>query len=398
MRRLTPVLVALAACTAASDPDTSVDPRDGVAEGAQALEGTREGHGVLRLLNDGESATFVFLDDVVALDRRAAAHLVEHRDGLDGRFGTDDDDLFETIAEVDGVSWVGPAALERLAAFARSNDYVPGDDDLHGTFDGVSFTWAEAEAVLAYVNEAAPEALREASVPSRAVTSIVEARPIDSVATLADLYWVGPRTLEHLQAAVAGPVGGEDCARSDECAEGLSCVGRAPGLGLGKCQDTRSPEGAYASCDADAACAEGLVCIAQTVYGEGYCAAAWMRDTFEVGGVASIPGVEMDEPMAFPFWVYGQASVPEDILLEVDLAHDDPSSLWIGLQPPTGQEAVTVWDGATATEPFPGRFVDRRIYRDDMVNGEWALLVRNVGGRGEGELRGFALTVSSRWD
>jgi len=106
----------------------------------------------------------------------------------------------------------------------------------------------------------------------------------------------------------------------------------------------------------------------------------------------------MDEPMAFPFWVYGQASVPEDILLEVDLAHDDPSSLWIGLQPPTGQEAVTVWDGATATEPFPGRFVDRRIYRDDMVNGEWALLVRNVGGRGEGELRGFALTVSSRWD
>jgi subtilisin-like proprotein convertase family protein len=106
----------------------------------------------------------------------------------------------------------------------------------------------------------------------------------------------------------------------------------------------------------------------------------------------------MIEPTAYPVIVRGQASVPEDIIIDIDVEHSDPSSLWIGLQPPTGQEAVTLWDGSTMTGPLPTHYIDRHIYRDDMVNGEYQLLVQNVGGRGEGVLRTWSITVTSRFD
>jgi len=54
----------------------------------------------------------------------------QYRDGWDGVFGTADDTLFETIAQVDAIAYVGPAALERLREFAALNDYLPGDDEI----------------------------------------------------------------------------------------------------------------------------------------------------------------------------------------------------------------------------------------------------------------------------
>ena len=47
---------------------------------------------------------------------RAASNLVAHRDGVDGLAGTEDDDLFVDILEVDAVYYVGPVALEQLVA------------------------------------------------------------------------------------------------------------------------------------------------------------------------------------------------------------------------------------------------------------------------------------------
>jgi len=396
------LLCALAGCT--SPGATNSDDPDGIggkADGATlALEGTRAGHGVLRLLNDGEGTTFAFLDDTVALDRRAAENLVAHRDGADGVFGTDDDDLFDTIAEVDGVSWVGPSALATLQEFARLNDYVPGDDERLGSYDGVDFTYLQAERVLSFANEASEAELSEASVPSRAIDSIVEARPIATVADLADLYWVGPRTLEHLLAAVAPPQPEGDalCATNADCDDGRRCVGRPDGFEHGRCRDLTNRPGFQDPCEVDADCNPHFICIAETVYGRGYCADEWMRDTFTVETTTTIPAVAQPGPMYFPVTVFGQASVPEDILIELDLEHSDPSSLWIGIEPPTGQEPVTLWDGATETGPLPTTIIDRAIYRDDSVNGTYHLLVQNVEGRGEGELRGFSMTVTSRWD
>ena len=414
--RVLPILLVLAGCASPVDLDESSDSIDGKADGATAaLEGTREGYGVLRLLNDGgdaeESATdFVFLDDDVALDRRAASNLIEHRDGPDGVFGTDDDDLYDSIEEVDDVRWVGASALGKLAEFALLNDYVPGDDQVLGTYDGIDFSFADAERVLELANTASDETLRAASVPSRAVASIMDARPIATVAVLAELYWVGPRTLEHLLAAVAEPVGGEICETSSDCAAGYLCTGRAsdtaysddgppPGTTrYGKCRDTSNRDGFQEACDVDADCNDRLICIGQTIYTRGYCADDWMRESFTDGGMSSIPSIAMSQPTGHRVVVRGQASVPEDIIIDLDIEHSDPSSLWIGLQPPTGQEAVTLWDGATMTGPIPSQIIDRAVERDNSVNGRWTLLVQNVDGRGEGTLRGWTLTVTSRWD
>lgn len=396
--RPTLLLACLLGCAGPVDPEGGDGP-GGKADGAvAALEGTREGHGVLRLLNDGESTTFELLDDEVGLDRRAAANLVAHRDGPDGIFGTADDDPFDDVAEVDAVAWVGPSALGKLAEFARLNDLLPSDADRLGTFDGVDFTFGQADRVLAFVASATAAELAAAGVPSRAIASIEAARPIATLARLAELYWVGPRTLERLLAAVTEPPGGEPCRATDECPDGLRCVGRPSGHEYGKCRDLSNRPGFQDDCDVDADCGDRLICIGQTVYSTGYCADDWMRDSFEVGGVSSIPRVVMTEPTAHLVLVFGQASVPEDIFVDVDIEHTDPSSLWIGLQPPTGQEAVTLWDGPTSTGPLPTRFVDRAIYRDDAVNGFYGLLIQNVEGRGEGVLRGFTLHVTSRWD
>lgn len=382
------LMTALAGCVAdrgLSEDEVSVG----------ALEGTREGYGVLRLLNDGEGTSFTFLDDDVALERRAAQNLIAHRDGADGIFGTRDDDLFDTIAEVDAVPYVGAAALARLVEFAQWNDYVPGDDQRLGTFDGVAFTYGEADRVLGFVNAASEAELRATGIPSRAVTSILAARPFLTIPTLADAYYVGTRTLELLLEATALPVGGEPCHTSADCTGGLSCVGRPEGFDWGRCRNTMSPVGVQDACDVDGDCNAGLVCIAQTVYERGYCADAWMRDSVEIGGAAGIPAAPTNT--SFPFMVFGQASVPEDITLDIDITHSDPSSLWIGLQPPTGQEAVTLWDGATMTGPLPTHYVDRAVYRDDQVNGEWALIIRSEG-RGTGRLGTFTFHVTSRWD
>lgn len=397
------LLLWLGACAAPIGPDEGLD--DGVggkADGAAlALEGTPEGVGVLRLLNDGETTDFAFLDDTVALDRRAAENLIAHRDGADATFGTRDDDPFDTIAEVDEVRYVGPTALERLRAFAVDNDYVPGPNDVLGTYDGVTFTVAEADRVIRFANEATEDALRGASVPSRAITSIVAARPIATVADLASLYWVGSATLQHLLDAVAVAVGGEDCETNADCPTGLRCTGipSEDWLTYGKCRDTSSRPGAGNDCTSDDTCDEGLICNGTTVYGgSGFCGADWMRDTFVVGGVSDIPAVVMTEPTSFPVVVYGQATVPEDIVLEIDLEHTDPSSLWIGFDGPREDDSSTLWDGATMTGEIPSRFVDYRIARDDAVNGIYTLSIQNVGGRGTGVFRGYRLTVSSRWD
>ncbi len=377
--------------------DDALEDDSGAA--AFALEGTREGHGVLRLLNDGDAATFAFLDDEVALNRRAALNLVAHRDGGDGVFGTRDDDLFDSIAEVDAVRYVGPSALNTLVGFASESDYLPSDDTTLGTYDGITFSFAQAERVLAYVNRASDDAMMEASIPSRAIASILAARPVLTMPHLASLYWVGPRTLERLVAAseVASDDTRDDCRNSDDCGPEQRCEGKPSGFEFGKCRDIGNIAGVQEDCDVDRDCNNGLICIAQSVYGQGYCNYGWMRDHFEVVLDAEVPRVST-EPLIFPLTVYGQASVPEDLAFDVIIEHDDPSALFIRVQPPTGQEAVTLWDGAAMTGPLPTHFINHSIYRDDAVNGEYQLLVQNLGGRGEGTVRRFGIHVSSRWD
>ena len=173
------------------------------------LDGTAEGVGLLAFLND-ESTTFEVLDHDVPLDRRSADALAGHRLGSDGTWGTADDDAFDSVAEVDGVYWVGPRTLERLAAFAEAQGFVPEGDDILGTWDDVSFTVAEAEAVVELANTAGPNTLDDnVALDSRAAESIVDARPVSSIYEISGLYYVGESALNKLKDYAEGEEGCE---------------------------------------------------------------------------------------------------------------------------------------------------------------------------------------------
>jgi hypothetical protein len=77
----------------------------------------------LALVNDAAVDT-PLLDDEVGLDKRAAENIIEHRDGADATPATGDDDLFDSIAELDAISYVGPSALALLRDYAIAHGYV----------------------------------------------------------------------------------------------------------------------------------------------------------------------------------------------------------------------------------------------------------------------------------
>lgn len=165
------------------------------------IDGTPEAEGIIALLN-AETTTFETLDIHVGLDRRAALHLITHRDGLDGKRGTQDDNLFDSIEEVDGVWWVGNNALGKLEAFAVNNGWVMLDADaVLGTWDNVTFTVAEAEITLDLANFAGHDELDyDTNLDRRAVDGIFEARPITSIKQLAAVKYVGKSALTKMKA------------------------------------------------------------------------------------------------------------------------------------------------------------------------------------------------------
>ncbi len=110
-------LLSVAACAAPTEDPTG-DLAFPIVE-----PGSPEEAGLLAFVNDG-ATTRTVLDDDVPLDVRAATNIVARRDGADGAFGTDDDEPFVSIDDLDSVSWVGPAALEALLAFARDNGWL----------------------------------------------------------------------------------------------------------------------------------------------------------------------------------------------------------------------------------------------------------------------------------
>lgn len=125
MARRFALALALAGCAA-----PSADPADGIDDAflpggkADSLVSFVEARGILELANTADLET---LDDGVGLDRRAAEHMIAHRDGPDGAPGGGDDDRFDSLAELDGVAWVGPRAFARLRDYAIANGYIPSD-------------------------------------------------------------------------------------------------------------------------------------------------------------------------------------------------------------------------------------------------------------------------------
>jgi hypothetical protein len=184
MRRV--LIVALAPLVAcAADVDT---------ERAALVDGTAEAIGVLRFLN-GPAADVRTLDVDAALDARAARNIVAHVRGADGTLGTADDDLLDSIVELDAIPYVGPATLDRLVAYVDAIGGVP-----RHTVEGILLTDAEADAVLAAARGATLAELDDdAGLDARAARNIVAARPIADLDALAAVPYVGASAIERLR-------------------------------------------------------------------------------------------------------------------------------------------------------------------------------------------------------
>lgn len=116
MLRLAPFLAVLGACT--FDPTAAID--DGALAPSGGKSDATYGYAdaeIAAILAVANTASYDELDLDAGLDRRAAANIVAHRDGPHG--------AFDDLAELDGVKYVGPAALEALLAYA----YARGDGD-----------------------------------------------------------------------------------------------------------------------------------------------------------------------------------------------------------------------------------------------------------------------------
>lgn len=167
--------------------------------------GSAEAIGVLALLNN-PSTDLETLDFDARLNVRSARNLMFHRDGFDGVPGTYDDDLFNNLAEVDSVRWVGPSTLAQLVSYAASFGWIPQGQDILGTWDNVTFTVVEADDTLALVNDVDQSTLDiDLGLDRRAADSIVSAQPIATIEELAALYYVGRSTLTVLKAASGEP-------------------------------------------------------------------------------------------------------------------------------------------------------------------------------------------------
>ncbi|MBW2454584.1 MAG: proprotein convertase P-domain-containing protein [Deltaproteobacteria bacterium] len=350
------VLLMLVGCRAADEP--TADSATFESQQSPLWDGTPEAVGVLAFLN-APTTTFELLDDDVGLDKRAAENLVAFRLGADGVAGTSDDDRFETIEQVDGVKWVGPAAINRLIAYAEAQGFVPQGGDLLGVYDDVAFTVDEAAATLELVNVAPHLELDDdVELDRRAADAIVAARPILTMVQLEDLYYVGPTAMLALRdyPKGGGLANGEICTSHGDCLSGL--------------------------------------CVGLTLGWDAWCADSTMATEFTMDEADEIPDGD-PQGLSYDLTIAGLATVPVDVVLTIDIVHPNPADLVVVLHQPGGGMEV-IWDH----EPNPPSEVSAGwgIERDNMVNGTWTVEVIDTVNGNSGQLLGFTLWLTSNWD
>jgi phosphatidylserine/phosphatidylglycerophosphate/cardiolipin synthase-like enzyme len=104
----------LAACGSGesipAEEETELFAPDGKAdELAQECEAIQ----ILAWLNDDDTTLAVIKDSGV--HSRASKNIIKYRQGADEEIGTEDDEFFDDIGELDRVSWVGPRAFRQLS-------------------------------------------------------------------------------------------------------------------------------------------------------------------------------------------------------------------------------------------------------------------------------------------
>ncbi len=348
------------------------------------LDGSPEGVAMLDFLNAGDT-DFAVLDDDVPLNRRTAENLIAWRDGADNVRYTGDDRAFETVAQVDDVAWVGPAALDALVAFLVAEDLVPTGGDLLGVFDDVAFTVDEADAALALVNDATFAVLDD-DVPlnRRAAENIVANRPLATLAFLEAVPQVGPAAMLRIRNFGWTPV--EEEPVEEEPVE-EEPVEEEP------IEDSGPPSPLGGDCNEDVDCAEGLACLGWTLWPTGWCVEQDDVGTFDGAGGAIPDGDSAGWTSTVE--VVGLASVPIDIIVTIDLDHPAPGSLTYTLIDPNEQTATL-----SAPDPATGitDILWRNITSDDEIHGTWSLVVTDPSTGDAGSVVSWSLYLTSTYD
>ena len=209
--------------------------------------------------------------------------------------------------------------------------------------------------------------------------------------------------------APVGP-GGNTCADNADCAAGFGCEGRIDdenplGSPLGLCVNTEAPA-SFDSCTEIRGCDAGYCAGLIGMDGVGMCSPGWMFGERSNEEVLSVDGGSVRSDVL----VYGQATVPMDLELTLDLFHDvDVRDLRVELlipgyegSPDDDRPRVTVWprEGVSAGHPTGGRVVlPVRAFSDESINGAWTLHVTDETADGaSGGVFGWTLNYSSRYD
>lgn len=181
------LLVALLSTACGPAPDGS--DADTMSAGLSYAAGTWEGVAfttgqVVLALDFAANASLEVLDAEAALDARAAEHILAARPIL-------------TMDELAAVSWVGPAALERIRTFLPA--WAATQGSMVQTHDGVEFTNLEAARALAAANDANRDALSSVGIAGAQANLVLEGRPWISLSQVAETSGIGPLTMERLR-------------------------------------------------------------------------------------------------------------------------------------------------------------------------------------------------------
>jgi DNA uptake protein ComE-like DNA-binding protein len=193
------LFAALFALGCGTDVVVSKDP-DSVSAQVRLGLTDAQASALIAFLNDC-ATTYELLDLTVALDADAADALVAHRDGPDGACDTGDDEPYVTVDDVADVPQVGDRTILAVVEYLERGG---GSEVQEGTYDGVSFTAAEASVVLEIANRASLDTLDVAvGLDADAAANIVDARPIADMAALAAVPEVGGSSMQKLKDYIA---------------------------------------------------------------------------------------------------------------------------------------------------------------------------------------------------